>query len=73
MASSHRGNRVGTMSPYTSGTRFEVVRHCATCEDWVVFDKHDDEPMPGLLGTYEEMGEVADQLEAANATTDTGT
>ena len=49
--------------PYTIGARYEVLRHCQECQDWIVFDKYDDEPMPGILGTRQEMAEVADQLE----------
>jgi hypothetical protein len=53
------------VSPYTSGPRYEILPHCSECEDWIVYDKYDDEQIPGLLGTRQEMGQAADQLEQA--------
>jgi hypothetical protein len=53
--------------PYTTGTRYEVIRHCPDCDDWMVWDKYTDSVVPGLLSTHEEIGEVADELEAAHA------
>jgi hypothetical protein len=39
--------------------------HCGECDDFIVFDKYEDEPAPGALGSRQEMGEVADRLEEA--------